>query len=196
MQPPKRRALALVLALAGASAWAQTAQSDPMSDWLAARGLVPAEHSQNAAEPNTTASALSGLVVHAMAYLDTPYRLGGNSMDEGLDCSGFVQAAYRHSLGIRLPRRAAEQAQATQGIAVEELVPGDLVFFNTLGADYSHVGIYVGDGRFIHAPRAGANIRMERMRVHYWQTRFNGARRVDGLLAAAPQDPIRLSQPF
>lgn len=189
-------ALVLALALTGASAIAQQSPSDPMSDWLVARGLVPSESPQLPAEPNTAATALSGLVVHAMAYLDTPYRLGGNSTDEGLDCSGFVQAAYRHSLGIRLPRRAVEQAHATQSIPTEDLVPGDLVFFNTQGPSYSHVGIYVGDGRFIHAPRAGAQIRMERLQAHYWQTRFNGARRVDGLVASAPQDTVKLSRPF
>ncbi len=145
--------------------------------------MLTASQTHTWGEPNTATQALAGLVVHAMAYLDTPYRLGGNSLDEGLDCSGFVQAAYRHSLGIALPRRAVEQAQATLPLEATALVPGDLVFFNTQGPDYSHVGLYVGQGRFIHAPRAGAQIRMENMHSSYWAPRFNGARRVSSLMA-------------
>ncbi len=171
---------ALVLCASG-SAYGST--DDPLADLLKARGLLATPHVHTWAEPNTATQALAGLVVHAMAYLDTPYRLGGNSLAEGLDCSGFVQAAYRHSLGIGLPRRAAEQAQSTVPIDANDLVPGDLVFFNTLGADYSHVGLYIGQGRFIHAPRAGAHIRMENMHSSYWAPRFNGARRVSSLVA-------------
>lgn len=172
---------AVVTLCAAGSAHGST--DDPLADWLQGRGLLTAPPTHTPSEPNTATQVLAGLVVHAMAYLDTPYRLGGNSLDEGLDCSGFVQAAYRHSLGIPLPRRAAEQAQATVPIESAALVPGDLVFFNTLGPDYSHVGLYVGQGRFIHAPRAGAQIRMENMHTSYWAQRFNGARRVSSLVA-------------
>jgi len=171
-----------VLALCAAGT-AQASTDDPLADWLQGRGLLTAPQTHTWGEPNTATQALAGLVVHAMAYLDTPYRLGGNSLDEGLDCSGFVQAAYRHSLGIALPRRAVEQAQATLPLEATALVPGDLVFFNTQGPDYSHVGLYVGQGRFIHAPRAGAQIRMENMHSSYWAPRFNGARRVSSLMA-------------
>jgi len=117
-----------------------------------------------------------------MGFLGVPYRLGGGSVDEGFDCSGFVQATFLQSLGVRLPRRAVEQAHATQRIERSELVPGDLVFFNTLGSRFSHVGIYVGEDRFIHSPRSGANVRVENMGLRYWRTRFTGARRV------VPQD--------
>jgi cell wall-associated NlpC family hydrolase len=85
---------------------------------------------------------------------------------------------YEKSVGRLLPRRAEEQARATQVIAKEELKPGDLVFFNTMRRAFSHVGIYVGDGQFIHSPRAGKSVQVEDMRSAYWQKRFNGARRV------------------
>jgi len=120
----------------------------------------------------------SSLVVHALGFLGVPYRFGGNSAEEGFDCSGFVQAAFRQVMGLQLPRIAREQARATAPIERSELAPGDLVFFNTLGRRYSHVGIYIGDYRFVHSPRSGARIRIERMDVRFWATRFNGARRV------------------
>ena len=122
--------------------------------------------------------AASDLVVNAMGFLGVPYKRGGNSAETGFDCSGFVRAMYEQTVGLVLPRRAAEQAQATQLIAREELKPGDLVFFNTMRRAFSHVGIYVGDGKFIHSPRSGAQVRVEDMRDAYWARRFTGARRV------------------
>ena len=122
----------------------------------------------------------SGLVNTSMGFLGMPYRLGGNGeQDGGVDCSGFVRAVYQRTLGKVLPRRAAEQAQATQSIDKEELQPGDLVFFNTMHRAFSHVGIYIGNNQFIHSPRTGSTVRVEDMSKSYWQTRFNGARRVD-----------------
>ncbi len=115
-----------------------------------------------------------------MGFLGVPYKRGGSSAETGFDCSGFVRATYEQTIGLVLPRRANEQAAATQVIDRNELKPGDLVFFNTMRRAFSHVGIYVGDGKFIHAPRAGAQVRVEDMREAYWKTRFNGARRVAG----------------
>lgn len=126
----------------------------------------------------------SDLVVTAMGFLGVPYRLGGTSAETGFDCSGFVRAIYSQTVGKVLPRVASEQAHATQQIDREELKPGDLVFFNTMRRTFSHVGIYVGDGNFIHAPRTGAQVRVESMQSAYWARRFDGARRVqdaDGL---------------
>jgi hypothetical protein len=120
----------------------------------------------------------SDVVFSAMAKLDVPYRLGGNSRDTGFDCSGLVHAVYKQTLGLVLPRRAAEQASSTQKIAKDDLRPGDLVFFNTMRRSYSHVGIYIGDNKFIHAPRTGAHVRVENMDIRYWRSRFDGARRV------------------
>ncbi|MGQ9723750.1 MAG: C40 family peptidase [Tepidimonas sp.] len=122
----------------------------------------------------------SAALVYAMAYVGVPYQRGGVGFEQGVDCSGFVQITYRDSAGIRLPRRAAEQAQATLPIAPRDLAPGDLVFFNTQGEPFSHVGIYVGQGRFIHSPRTGARVRIERLEDRYWREHFDGARRVIG----------------
>jgi cell wall-associated NlpC family hydrolase len=118
------------------------------------------------------------MVEQAMKLLGVPYRRGGTSEVTGFDCSGFVRHLYEKSLGQILPRRAVDQARATEVIAREELQPGDLVFFNTMRRAFSHVGIYVGDGKFIHAPSAGKSVDISDMRSAYWQKRFNGARRV------------------
>ncbi len=132
------------------------------------------------------------LVLQAMGSLGVPYRLGGTSTETGFDCSGFVRAMYQQTVGLMLPRRAAEQAAATASIEKTELKPGDLVFFNTLRRAYSHVGIYVGDGKFIHSPRTGAHVRVESMNISYWQSRFNGARRVLSQEAPAPRPAVRV----
>jgi cell wall-associated NlpC family hydrolase len=130
----------------------------------------------------------SELVVNAMGFLGVPYRRGGNSADTGgFDCSGFVRAMYEQTIGLVLPRRANEQAAATTAIDKDQLQPGDLVFFNTMKHAFSHVGIYVGDGKFIHSPKPGAQVRVEDMGRDYWKRRFDGARRVLGLAAAQPQ---------
>lgn len=127
---------------------------------------------------HTVADNASGLVVTAMGFLGVPYKRGGNSAETGFDCSGFVRTIYEQTVGLMLPRRADQQAAATQIIDKQELRPGDLVFFNTMRRNFSHVGIYVGDNKFIHAPRSGAEVRVEDMGVSYWARRFNGARRV------------------
>ena len=126
----------------------------------------------------TVGEKATEMLTQAMGLLGVPYRRGGSSEETGFDCSGFVRHMYEKSFGRLLPRRANEQAKATETIDREELKPGDLVFFNTMKRAFSHVGIYVGDGKFIHAPRAGKSIRVDDMRSAYWQKRFNGARRV------------------
>jgi cell wall-associated NlpC family hydrolase len=128
----------------------------------------------------------SELVVNAMGFLGVPYRRGGNSAETGFDCSGFVRAMYQSTVGLILPRRAKEQAAATEKIDKKDLQPGDLVFFNTMRHAFSHVGIYIGEGKFIHSPKPGAQVRVEDMGVAYWKRRFDGARRV---LTGAPPDP-------
>jgi cell wall-associated NlpC family hydrolase len=124
------------------------------------------------------ASKASDLVITAMGSLGVPYRRGGSSAETGFDCSGFVKAMYQQTVGFILPRRADEQAAATQKIEKRDLQPGDLVFFNTLRRTFSHVGIYIGDNKFIHSPKPGAQVRMEDMALPYWSARFDGARRV------------------
>jgi len=120
----------------------------------------------------------SDLVVNAMGFLGVPYRRGGANQENGFDCSGFVRAMFEQTVGLILPRRASEQASVTEKINREDLQPGDLVFFNTMRQTFSHVGIYVGDHKFIHSPRPGGEVRIEDMRQAYWDRRFNGARRV------------------
>lgn len=127
----------------------------------------------------------SELVVAAMGALGVPYRRGGNNFDTGFDCSGFVRAIHEQTLGLLLPRRAEQQAAATEKIDRTDLRPGDLVFFNTMRRTFSHVGIYVGDSKFIHSPKPGAAVRIDDMRASYWQRRFDGARRVS--IEAAPR---------
>jgi cell wall-associated NlpC family hydrolase len=122
----------------------------------------------------------SELVVSALGFLGVPYRRGGSNAETGFDCSGFVRAIYEQTAGLILPRRADQQAAATEKIDKSDLQPGDLVFFNTMRRAFSHVGIYVGNGKFIHAPKPGAQVRVEDMGVSYWANRFDGARRVPG----------------
>lgn len=149
-----------------------------MDSLLAEKGLIDRIGAQVQQARASMSEQASSLVINAMAFLGVPYKWGGDSLDSGFDCSGFVRAVYEQSVGKILPRRSDEQAAATQVIDRSELKPGDLVFFNTMRRAFSHVGIYVGDGKFIHSPRAGAQVRVEDMRMAYWNARFNGARRV------------------
>ena len=137
---------------------------------------------------HTVADRASDLVSNAVGFLGVRYKRGGTSAETGFDCSGFVRAIYEQTVGLVLPRSADQQAKATQVIDKKELQPGDLVFFNTMRRSFSHVGIYVGDGKFIHSPRSGTEIRIEDMGISYWARRFSGARRVaaEETLAVAP----------
>lgn len=118
------------------------------------------------------------LVLRAVAMLGINYRYGGTSPERGFDCSGFVRHVFSDALGIRLPHNAYAQSLAGEPITTTDLRPGDLVFFNTLRRTFSHVGIYIGNNRFIHAPRSGKAIKIAQLSQPYWAQRFNGARRV------------------
>ena len=161
---------------------AHAAPSQPgyenMDSLLAERGLISGLSDRLQVARDQLSDRASLLVASAMGLLGVPYRYGGNNVKSGLDCSGLVRLVFEQSVGKVLPRRAAEQAAATEVIDSSELKPGDLVFFNTMKRAFSHVGIYVGEGKFIHAPRTGSEVRVEDMRLAYWSTRFNGARRV------------------
>ncbi|MDD2609851.1 MAG: C40 family peptidase [Giesbergeria sp.] len=150
-----------------------------------AQGKLSAVGQNVAHTAHQVADSTADLVITSMAFLGLPYRRGGNSAETGFDCSGFVRAMYQQTVGMLLPRRASEQAAATQAIDKKELQPGDLVFFNTMRRAFSHVGIYIGDGKFIHSPRSGSEVRVENMRASYWVQRFDGARRVAGLGSSA-----------
>ncbi|MEY2947741.1 MAG: Murein DD-endopeptidase MepH precursor [Pseudomonadota bacterium] len=180
--------------LCGLVFWTTVAVSAPAEDdldrMLKERGLInqitdqlSQQISNQFSGPLQTARSTFGgkaseLVIQAMGLLGVPYKRGGMSEEKGFDCSGFVRHMFEKSVGLVLPRRAEEQAKVTEEITRSELKPGDLVFFNTMKRTFSHVGIYVGDGKFIHAPRPGKAVRVDDMREAYWQKRFNGARRV------------------
>jgi cell wall-associated NlpC family hydrolase len=114
----------------------------------------------------------------ALGLLGRPYAFGGASPDTGFDCSGLVAYVYREAFRWSMPRTTYEQSRVGVAVESEALGPGDLVFFNTLRRDFSHVGIYLGDARFIHAPSSGGVVRVEDMRLAYWSSRYNGARRL------------------
>jgi cell wall-associated NlpC family hydrolase len=137
----------------------------------------------------TVSDKTNQMLGKAMTLLGVPYKRGGSSSETGFDCSGFVRHIYESSVGRLLPRRADEQAKTTEKIERSELNPGDLVFFNTMRRTFSHVGIYIGDGKFIHAPSAGKAVRVDDLRAAYWTKRFTGARRVQEPLTPDPAAP-------
>ena len=153
------------------------------------KGLISQFTGQLSTAKDKASSQATGLITQAMDLLGVPYRKGGNNESTGFDCSGFVRHLYESSVGLLLPRRAEEQAHSTEVIDRSELKPGDLVFFNTMRRAFSHVGIYVGNGKFIHSPKPGAEVRVEDMGVSYWAKRFDGARRVNA--EEAQQAPAR-----
>ncbi len=166
---------------------------DPIMNLLGERGLLRPLASSALVDSvrNSVRDTASDLVMSAMNFLGVPYVRGGSTEETGFDCSGFTRHIFENSIGLALPRRADEQARSAVLLAINraELRPGDLVFFNTMKRTFSHVGIYVGDDKFIHAPRSGSEVRIEDMRESYWARRFTGARRAD-LTAAVPQRPI------
>ena len=129
-------------------------------------------------EPRPSAERAEALLQVLLA-LGIDYRPGGNSPATGFDCSGLVAHVFREAYGIRLPHNARAQSEAGAPVPQENLQAGDLVFYNTLKRPFSHVGIYIGDGKFVHAPKSGAQVRVESIRGSYWRQRFNGARRIE-----------------
>lgn len=114
----------------------------------------------------------------ALDLIGIRYKRGGSSPEKGFDCSGFVGHVFQEGLGLYLPRSAREMSKTGDPVARSELKPGDLVFFNTMRRTFSHVGIYLGDNLFVHAPRTGGKVRIEDLSARYWVKHFNGARRV------------------
>ena len=182
--------LSLACLLAASAAAAPNGRGDDMEGFLAERGLL----TQIDQVRQSVSNRASELVVNAMGFLGVPYRRGGNTAETGFDCSGFVKAMYEQTVGLVLPRKAEQQAAATQTIDKRDLAPGDLVFFNTMRRAFSHVGIYIGDGKFIHSPRPGGEVRVENMADTYWNRRFDGARRVDADASPAAQAAQKLQR--
>lgn len=116
------------------------------------------------------------LMLHSMGLVGTPYKWGGSSVATGFDCSGMIQFVYKNALGVNLPRSARDMAAASRRISDSEIKAGDLVFFNTGGANkYSHVGLYIGNGEFIHAPSSGKSIKTEKLSSPYYAKHYLGA---------------------
>jgi cell wall-associated NlpC family hydrolase len=128
----------------------------------------------------SVADGTEQLINNAMQLIGVRYRWGGNTPQSGLDCSGFVRYVFKDTFGFLLPRKSAQMSKVGMEVKRDELRPGDLVFFNTMRHAFSHVGIYVGDNKFIHAPSKGKAIRVDDMTKTYWDKRYNGARRMDG----------------
>lgn len=145
-------------------------------------GLAPLPAVAVRAHPPALAAEV---VLGALAHLGVPYRFGGSDPRRGFDCSGLVRHVFQQAAALDLPRSAEEMASLGLRLDPAELAPGDLVFYNTRGQPYSHVGIYIGEGHFIHAPARRGQVRVEATDSRYWRTRFSGARR---LLAAERPD--------
>lgn len=176
------RAAALVLCLATGAVRAEPGSDEPQA--AVANGAP-------AVAPLLMAGA--DVALQALSFLGVPYRYGGSDPQRGFDCSGLVRHVAQSVLGLDLPRSAEAQARVGQSVPRDALAAGDLVFFNTRGRRYSHVGIYIGDGRFVHAPARRGQVRVEEVDASYWRTRFNGARRLPGLFA--PTDFAAASEP-
>jgi cell wall-associated NlpC family hydrolase len=138
---------------------------------MSACSSLPSPHEQPAVSDQGNEVAL-----YALGLIDTGYRFGGKNPDAGLDCSGMVSYVYKEAVGIRITGSAADIARRGRQIDRAALRPGDLVFFNTLNRPFSHVGVYIGDGRFIHAPSSKGHVRIDRLDDRYYATRFEMAR--------------------
>jgi len=147
---------------------------------------APTKHYGSRASPPSVYRGIEGassaqireLALHALSLVGTPYRFGGASPDSGFDCSGLVFYVYQRGIGVALPRDTQRLSEVGASVLADALEPGDLVFFNTTGRAYSHVGIYLGEGRFIHAPTTGGAVQLVDIRDRYWQMRYDGARRL------------------
>lgn len=161
-----------------------------MSLWLggcALGGAIAPQHVRVAVEPQREQTLptvraperiADELALLALGQLGVPYANGGNDPVEGFDCSGLVGYVYGAAAGLRLPRTTEALARTGTPVALADLNPGDLVFYDTLGRADSHVGIYLGDHRFVHAPSSGGTVRVDDMRQRYWAERYSGARHV------------------
>ncbi|AOI97659.1 C40 family peptidase [Burkholderia sp. LA-2-3-30-S1-D2] len=152
---------------------------------------------QTSAQPSSggAKSFLAGMagkagdvVVGALNMIGVRYRWGGNSPDSGLDCSGFVRYVFQDTLGMSLPRRAEEMSRVGEKVSMSNLKPGDLVFFNTMRRTFSHVGIYIGDNKFVHSPSTGSTVRVDDLDSGYWEKRFTGARRIESAFPMKADD--------
>lgn len=127
------------------------------------------------------------IIDRALGLIGIRYRRSGDKPQAGFDCSGFVGYVFREGMGVILPRASREISKAGTPVSKDELEPGDLVFFNTMRRAFSHVGIYLGDHRFVHAPRTGESVRIDDLQGRYWVKRYSGARRMPTAIASTAQ---------
>ena len=187
-QPVRRVALAVALVIALALPQGAFAQSTAPANALARSAKDAATYAWNGAQD---------VAIYALGLIGVDYRFGGETPEGGVDCSGLVRYVFQQVTGVTLPRTAKELSRLGSNVASSDLAPGDLVFFNTRRLPFSHVGIYLGDNRFIHAPSTGSEVEISRLSENYWQKHFNGARRLVGVLPslvpsaiAAPLLPV------
>ena len=169
----KPKALAAAWLIAFALPQYASAQSTPPSNTLARTAKAAAATAWNGAQD---------VAIYALGLIGVDYRFGGETPEGGVDCSGLVRYVFQQVTGVTLPRTAKELSKLGNKVASADLAPGDLVFFNTRRFPFSHVGIYLGDSRFIHAPSTGSEVEIARLSEGYWQKNFNGARRLVGVL--------------
>jgi len=148
--------------------------------------LAAGEVAETAAVSPVTVSARAShferareLVIHTLALIGTSYKYGGGSPGSGFDCSGLVSHVFQEVAGLTLPRDSQAMSRIGEKVDKTELQPGDLVFFNTSRQPFSHVGIYIGEERFVHAPSRDRDVEVSNLRSRYWNKRYNGARRVN-----------------
>ncbi len=157
-----------------------------------------------ASAPSRVWSRAQDLAIFALGLIGVDYRFGGNTPEAGLDCSGLVRYVFQQVTGISLPRTSQELSRMGKKVTVADLKVGDLVFFNTRSLPFSHVGIYLGEDRFVHAPSRGREVEVVSLSASYWRSRFSGARRLVALSTEVPAslgtheaggDPSVLPQP-
>lgn len=130
-------------------------------------------------QPNSWQDKAQEVLINALSLTGIQYKYGGGSPATGFDCSGFVRYVFRNAANLSLPPTARAIAQIGKSVKKDDLQPGDLVFFNTLKKAFSHVGIYIGDNKFIHAPSTGKVVQVDSMQNSYWASHFEGAQRLD-----------------
>ena len=185
----KKALLSQVLAIAMGllvswSAYAADAPSDVSADAVPKESMFQAGRSYIARVSDRLVDSVSGkseeLIDRAMEVIGVRYRWDAELPQSGLDGSSFVGYVFKDKLGFLLPRKSTQMSRVGKPITRDELQPGDLVFFNTMRLTFSHVGIYVGDNKFIHSPSKGTAVRVDDLGSLYWDKRFDGARRLDG----------------
>ena len=191
---PLRIALAAALLIPLAQPLCASAQSAPPENALARSAKDAAATAWNGAQD---------VAIYALGLIGVDYRYGGETPENGVDCSGLVRYVFQQVTGVTLPRTSKELSRLGSKVASADLAPGDLVFFNTRRFQFSHVGIYLGDNRFIHAPSTGSEVEIARMSEGYWQKHFDGARRLIGVMpslipsaVAAPMSALPPWQPL